>query len=38
MTEFRVRILPRAKQDLDQIVGWVHERSPEGTGAVGDCF
>lgn len=38
MTEFRVRILPRASQDLDQIVGWIHERSPEGAARLVRAF
>jgi plasmid stabilization system protein ParE len=38
MTEFRVRILPRAREDLDQIVGWIHERSPEGAARLMSAF
>lgn len=34
MTDFRVRVLPRAREDLDRIVGWIHERSPEGAARL----
>ncbi|MEJ7590061.1 MAG: type II toxin-antitoxin system RelE/ParE family toxin [Planctomycetaceae bacterium] len=38
MTGYRVRILPRAREDLDQIVGWIYQRSPEGAARLVSAF
>lgn len=35
---FRVRILPRAERDAQQIFHWIEERSPEGASRWWDAF
>ncbi len=38
MKEFKIRILPRAVGDLDRILGWTYERSPQGAASLLAAF